>query len=248
MREAHARNLEFHAWFNPYRVSMNTDRDALVARHPARAAPRLGGRVRRQALLQPGHARRSASSRSDAIIDAVARYDVDGVHFDDYFYPYPVAGQDVPDDDQTFADVRRRLPRHRGGPRRLAPRQHRPADRAGWTSGSTRAKPWVKFGISPFGVWRNIATDPEGSDTTAGAQTYDDLYADTRSWVREDWIDYIAPQVYWHIGFAPADYAELVPWWADQVQRHRRAALRRPGDVQGGASRRRTRPGRTRGR
>ncbi|HEY7045288.1 MAG TPA: family 10 glycosylhydrolase, partial [Nocardioidaceae bacterium] len=80
------------------------------------------------------------------------------------------------------------------------------------------AKPWVKFGVSPFAVWRNKATDPEGSDTTAGAQTYDDLYADTRRWVRDEWIDYIAPQVYWNIGFAPADYAMLVPWWAQQVR------------------------------
>jgi uncharacterized lipoprotein YddW (UPF0748 family) len=80
------------------------------------------------------------------------------------------------------------------------------------------AKPWVKFGISPFAVWRNKATDPEGSDTTAGAQTYDDLYADTRRWVREEWIDYIVPQVYWAGGFAPADYNKLVPWWAEQVR------------------------------
>ena len=75
----------------------------------------------------------------------------------------------------------------------------------------------MKFGVSPFAVWRNIATDPEGSDTTAGAQTYDDLFADTRKWVREEWVDYIAPQVYWAIDFAPADYAKLVPWWSDQV-------------------------------
>ena len=90
------------------------------------------------------------------------------------------------------------------------------------------------FGVSPFAVWRNAATDPEGSATTAGAETYDDLYADTRRWVREEWLDYIAPQVYWNIGFAPADYGVLVPWWSDQVAGHRRAALHRPGDVQGG--------------
>jgi hypothetical protein len=76
----------------------------------------------------------------------------------------------------------------------------------------------VKFGVSPFAVWRNAGTDPEGSATTAGAQTYDDLYADTRKWVREEWLDYIAPQVYWNIGFAPADYAKLVPWWSEQVK------------------------------
>ena len=127
----------------------------------------------------------------DAIMDAVERYDIDGVHFDDYFYPYPVAGQPVPDD-ATFAQYPDGF-----------------TDKADWRRHNIdlliselrpeihAAKPWVKFGVSPFAVWRNIATDPEGSDTTAGAQTYDDLYADTRKWVREEWIDYIVPQVYW---------------------------------------------------
>ena len=153
---------------------------------------------------------------TDVILEAVRRYDVDAVHFDDYFYPYPVAGQEFPDD-QTFADHGGDFPDTEEG-------------RADWRRDNTdrliegldrrihRAKPWVKFGVSPFAVWRNIATDPEGSDTTAGAQTYDDLYADTRRWVREEWLDYVAPQVYWNIGFAPADYAVLVPWWSDQVR------------------------------
>ena len=78
-------------------------------------------------------------------------------------------------------------------------------------------KPWVTLGVSPFAVWRNASTDPEGSATEAGAQTYDDLYADTRRWVREEWLDYIAPQVYWNIGFEVADYAVLVDWWSQQV-------------------------------
>ncbi|HSE69594.1 MAG TPA: family 10 glycosylhydrolase, partial [Nocardioidaceae bacterium] len=130
---------------------------------------------------------------------------------DDYFYPYPVAGQAFPDD-ASFAE--------HGGDL---------TDRGDWRRHNTdllvseleqrihAAKPWVKFGVSPFAVWRNAATDPEGSATTAGAQTYDDLYADTRRWVREEWLDYVAPQVYWNIGFAPADYAALVPWWSEQV-------------------------------
>lgn len=76
----------------------------------------------------------------------------------------------------------------------------------------------VQFGVSPFAVWRNIVTDPRGSDTQAGAQTYDDLFADTRRWVREEWIDYIAPQVYWVIGLPVADYAKVVDWWARQLR------------------------------
>ncbi len=211
VREAHQRNLEFHAWFNPYRVSMDTNRDALVPTHPARVHPdwviAYGGKL----YYNPGipAARHLVE---DAIMDAVTSYDIDAVHFDDYFYPYPVAGQPFPDDD-TFAQYPDGF-----------------TDKADWRRHNIdllitelgdrihAAKPWVKFGISPFAVWRNKATDPEGSDTTAGAQTYDDLYADTRRWVREEWIDYIAPQVYWSIGFAPADYAMLVPWWSQQVR------------------------------
>jgi uncharacterized lipoprotein YddW (UPF0748 family) len=210
VRQAHKRNLQFQAWFNPYRVSMDTDLSALAPDHPARLHPdwvvSYGGKL----YYDPGiPAVRHLVER--AIMNAVRRYDIDGVHFDDYYYPYPVAGQDFPDD-ATFATY--------GGhfTDKAAWRRHninlliRELDRK-----IHRVKPWVRFGVSPFAVWRNIATDPRGSDTTAGAQTYDDLYADTRRWVHREWIDYIAPQVYWNIGFAPADYAVLVPWWSRQV-------------------------------
>jgi uncharacterized lipoprotein YddW (UPF0748 family) len=142
----------------------------------------------------------------------VQRYPVDGVHFDDYFYPYPVAGQ-VFDDDAAYAA-------HGGGF----------ASRAAWRRNNIdllveevaarvrRVRPTAGFGISPFGVWRNAATDSRGSATRAGVQTYDDLYADTRTWVRSGLLDYICPQIYWNIGFAAADYAELVRWWAKTVQ------------------------------
>ena len=208
--EAHARNLQLHAWFNPYRVSMDTDRDALVPDHPGRVHPEwveaYGGKL----YYNPGipAVRRFVE---DAIMDAVTRYDVDGVHFDDYFYPYPSGTAEFPDDD-TFATYGDGF-----------------EDRADWRRDNIDrlvseldsrihdAKPWVRFGVSPFAVWRNQATDPEGSATTAGAETYDDLYADTRRWVREEWIDYVAPQVYWNIGFAPAAYDVLVPWWSEQV-------------------------------
>ncbi|MEV0369802.1 family 10 glycosylhydrolase [Streptomyces sp. NPDC050636] len=210
VREAHRRGLELHAWFNPYRVANHTDPSRLVPYHPARRHPSwvlpYGGKL----YYNPGlpQVRRFVE---DAMLDAVRRYPVDGVHFDDYFYPYPVAGQTF-DDDAAYAaygadfadraDWRRdnidRLVREMG--RRIA--------------GTGRR---VRFGVSPFAVWRNRATDPEGSGTRAGTQTYDDLYADTRRWVCEGWIDYIVPQVYWHIGFAAADYAELVPWWSRTV-------------------------------
>ncbi|MGH3994871.1 MAG: glycoside hydrolase family 10 protein, partial [Pseudonocardiaceae bacterium] len=208
--EAHARNLEFHAWFNPYRVAMHADPSRLHPSHPGRLHPEwivsYGGRL----YYNPGIPEVRAHVEN-AIMDAVQRYDIDGVHFDDYFYPYPVAGQQF-NDEATYQQYGAGF-----------------ANKADWRRDNTNrliqeldqrihaAKPWVKFGVSPFAVWRNIATDPEGSDTRAGVQTYDDLYADTRHWVRQQWIDYLVPQVYWNIGFTPADYAVLVPWWSDEV-------------------------------
>ncbi|MFG2655194.1 glycoside hydrolase family 10 protein [Streptomyces sp. NPDC048425] len=208
VEEAHRRGLELHAWFNPYRVANHTDLSRLVSTHPARRRPDwvvpYGGKL----YYNPGlpDVRRFVQ---DAMLDAVRRYDIDAVHWDDYFYPYPVAGQ-VFDDDDAYAAHGGNFP-----------------DRASWRRDNTdrlvremaasvkRIRPRTQFGISPFGVWRNAATDPLGSDTRAGVQTYDDLHADTRKWVRERWIDYICPQIYWNIGFAAADYAKLVPWWSD---------------------------------
>ena len=207
VHEAHRRGLELHAWFNPYRIATSDDPALLAPTHPARLRPdwtvAYGGRL----YYNPGlpEVRRFVQ---DAMLDAVRRYPVDAVHWDDYFYPYPVAGQTF-DDDAAFAA-------HGAGfPDRAAWRRRNTDLLVAETAARIRAvRPATRFGISPFAVWRNAATDPLGSPTTAGVQTYDDLYADTRAWVRNGWIDYIAPQVYWNIGFKPADYAALVPWWS----------------------------------
>ena len=211
VREAHARGLRLHAWFNPYRVSLRDDPALLAPGHPARRHPEwvvpYGGKL----YYNPGIPEVRAFVQS-AMADAVARYEIDGVHWDDYFYPYPVAGEEF-DDAAAFAEY--------GGDF---------ASRAAWRRHNVdllvremaarvrRERPGIPFGISPFAVWRNQATDPLGSRTQAGVQTYDDLYADTRKWVGEGWIDYIVPQIYWNIGFEAADYAELVRWWS-QVAR-----------------------------
>ncbi|MFE0513907.1 glycoside hydrolase family 10 protein [Streptomyces sp. NPDC058964] len=206
--EAHARGLQLHAWFNPYRIADHGEPEKLVASHPARRHPDwavpYGGRL----YYNPGLPEVRAFVQ-DAMLDAVARYPVDAVHFDDYFYPYPVAGQAF-DDDAAFD-------RYGGGFANRAAWRRDNVDRLMREIGARikRIRPGTQFGVSPFGVWRNARNDPLGSDTRAGVQTYDDLHADTRTWVRENWIDYIAPQVYWHLGFADADYAELVPWWAE---------------------------------
>ncbi|MFE6333167.1 glycoside hydrolase family 10 protein [Streptomyces sp. NPDC057798] len=210
VREAHARGLELHAWFNPYRIANSADLGALVASHPARRHPdwvvRYGGKL----YYNPGLPEVRAFVQ-DAMMDAVEKYAVDGVHFDDYFYPYPRAGQAF-DDDEAFD-------RHGGGfPGRAAWRRHNIDRLVEETSARVQqVRPGTRFGISPFGVWRNAGTDPRGSDTRA-LQAYDDLYADTRKWVRQNWVDYICPQLYWPIGHAAADYAVLLPWWARTVR------------------------------
>lgn len=208
VREAHARGLELHAWFNPYRIANHTDPSRLVASHPARKHPdwvvAYGGKL----YYNPGLPQVRAFVQ-DAMMDAVRRYPVDAVHFDDYFYPYPVAGQTF-DDDAAYDRY------GSGFPSRAAWRRDNIDRLVRETAARVeKVRPGTEFGISPFAVWRNAATDARGSDTSAGVQTYDDLAADTRTWVREGWIDYIVPQIYWNIGFQAADYAKLLAWWAE---------------------------------
>jgi uncharacterized lipoprotein YddW (UPF0748 family) len=217
---AHERNLDFHAWFNPYRGSQpapfgpGADFAKLAPNHPLRqhrdwAIAYPTGRTARL-YFDPGNpaARRYVE---DAMLEAVTKYDIDGVHFDDFFYPYPEAGQDFPDG----ASFAKRTDKAQG--------------RADWRRGNVdtlvremnqrikAAKPWVQFGISPFGIWRNASTDRAGSASN-GLQSYDAIYADTRTWVTQQWVDYIVPQLYWAIGFAKADYAKLLPWWSNLVR------------------------------
>lgn len=219
VEESHKRNLEFHAWFNPYRISMpdgaGADVNKLAAGHPAREHPDW-------AIAYPANAPGSRLYYNPglpevrefvqtAMMDAVNRYDIDAVHFDDYFYPYPAAGQDF-GDQATFEQYGAGF-----------------ANKADWRRNNIdllvqemntkikAAKPWVKFGVSPFGIWRNKAADPLGSETN-GSQSYDANFADTRKWVKEEWIDYVLPQIYWNIGLPVADYAKLVPWWANVVE------------------------------
>ncbi|MEU9302337.1 family 10 glycosylhydrolase [Streptomyces sp. NPDC048269] len=208
--EAHARGLELHAWFNPYRVANHTDLDLLAPEHPARLHPdwtvEYGGKL----FYNPGLPEVRLFVQ-EAMLDAVTRYPVDGVHWDDYFYPYPVEGEEFDDDDayeEHGADFRSRADWRRHNTDTLVSEM---------SARLRQLRPAVRFGVSPFAVWRNADRDPLGSATRAGLGTYDDLYADTRKWVIEGWIDYIVPQAYWQIGHPTADYADLVPWWARTV-------------------------------
>ncbi|MDA0567997.1 family 10 glycosylhydrolase [Streptomonospora sp. S1-112] len=210
VEQAHARGLELHAWFNPYRVGwQDPDLENLSADHPARRHPDWLVEYGEEGYLDPGN----PDVRhwvGDVVLDVVERYDIDGVHFDDYFYPYPAEGEEF-DDDRSW--------RRHGGDfdSRAAWRRDNVTTLISEIHGRIRdTKPWVRFGVSPFGIWRNAGSDPEGS-ATQGLESYDAQYADTRAWIREGTVDYVVPQLYWHQGFAAADYAELVPWWSEQV-------------------------------
>ncbi|WP_433479473.1 family 10 glycosylhydrolase [Spirillospora sp. CA-142024] len=208
LKEAHARNLEFHAWFNPYRVSRQDDVKKLPAKSPARQHPDWVRKYGKGLWYDPGLPQvRDLATK--AVMDVVTKYDIDAVHFDDYFYPYPEDG-DFPDG-ATFKTYGK-------GMKKADWRRKNVDTLVQSLSGRIHAaKPWVQFGISPFGVWRNKSTDPAGSRTSA-LQSYDDIYADTRTWIKKGWLDYVTPQLYWPIGDPRADYAELASWWAGQVK------------------------------
>nr|BBH92739.1 glycosyl hydrolase [Thermogemmatispora argillosa] len=212
VREAHQRNLEFHAWLNPFRVSFHDNLSALAPTNPARQHPEWVMHYAGGLYLNPGLP--AVRKLLAATVEELLRhYDVDGIHLDDYFYPYPVGKLPLPDM-QTY---RRYGAAHY---RSIADWRRANVNELIATLAQTihRLRPSVKFGVSPFGVWRNRGSDPSGSATEAAVTSYDSLYADTRTWIRHRWVDYIAPQLYWPIGFRRADYATLVRWWVQEVQ------------------------------
>ncbi|MDA2811286.1 family 10 glycosylhydrolase [Nocardiopsis sp. RSe5-2] len=211
VEEAHARGLELHAWFNPYRVGWDDpDLEGLADDHPAVEHPDWLVEYDDQGWLDPGlpEVREWVTG---VVMDVVDRYDVDGVHFDDYFYPYPADGEEF-DDDASWKE-------HGGDAdsRDAWRRSNVDALIADVHTAIGESKPWVRFGVSPFGIWRNSDSDADGSDTE-GLESYSAQYADTREWIREGSVDYLVPQLYWERGFSTADYEVLAPWWAEEVR------------------------------
>lgn len=208
--ETHKRNIEFHAWINPYRISMHVDPNLLAANHPARLHPDWvvanGGKL----YFNPG-IDEAKNYIIDGVKEIVTNYDVDGIHMDDYFYPYP--GNEPFNDSKQYDAYKAN-----GGTMSLEDwrRSNVNSIVEGLHSAVKQLKPYVKFGISPFGIWRNKGTDPTGSDTT-GMQNYDGLFADTRTWMKQGWVDYLAPQIYWHFGFSAAAYEKLMDWWTKEI-------------------------------
>lgn len=205
VEEAHKRNMEVHAWFNPYRVTTSgTDFNKLAANSPARLHPEWVISYNNKLYYDPGlpEVRKHIV---ETVNEVVSNYNVDGIHFDDYFYP-----------DSNFTD-NQTYNKYGNGMEKGDWRRSNVNNLLKDVKTSIKSiKPNVKFGVSPSGIWRNKSSDPTGSDTR-GSESYSTQYADTRYWIKNNLIDYVTPQLYWPIGYSVADYSKLVSWWANEV-------------------------------
>ncbi|MCB0589366.1 MAG: family 10 glycosylhydrolase [Phaeodactylibacter sp.] len=208
IEETHKRCMEFHAWFNPYRAIRNFQEGEIFPKHIYLQHPEWFVRYGKDLYFDPGivPARKFVEQ---VIADVVSRYDIDAVHFDDYFYPYRLEGEEYPDS-LSFALY--------GG-------EFYPDEKEDWRRENVnllvkelfdtinQIKPWVHFGISPFGVWRNNSQDPRGSATSVLQTNYDDLFADVLVWLENGWLDYVVPQCYQYMGRPIMDYRIVARWW-----------------------------------
>lgn len=203
--ECHRRGMELHAWINPYRAKTKGTTE-LSSNHVAIKHPERVFRYDGQYIMNPGMAE-NREYICNVVADIVRRYDVDGLHIDDYFYPYPAAGETIPDENL--------FRRNSNGIGNIGDWRRYNVNLFMKQMHDTimSIKPWVKFGVSPFGIYRNKTVDPNGS-ATRGLQNYDDLYADVLLWVNNGWVDYCVPQLYWQIGHPTADYETLIEWWS----------------------------------
>ena len=202
--ECHKRGMELHAWINPYRAKTKTTKN-LAQNHIAVRRPSACFEYDGLTLLNPAMAE-NRNYICEVARDIVSRYDIDGIHMDDYFYPYPVAGKAIPDDASFRAN--------NNGIRNIGDWRRYNVNLFIEQFYKTvhETKPWVKVGISPFGIYRNKRSADIGSNTS-GLQNYDDLYADVLMWINNGWLDYCVPQLYWEIGHKAADYETLIRWW-----------------------------------
>jgi uncharacterized lipoprotein YddW (UPF0748 family) len=216
IEQAHRRGLQLHVWFNPYRVRLKDSRGEASADHSSNTRKDVVREYGDYLWFDPGEP--AAVEHFIAVLnDVVQRYDVDGVHIDDYFYPYPVQDKDkknlpFPDDSsyQRAVQEGERLERddwRRQNVNQLIERMYKEVK---------QAKPWVQVGISPFGIWR-----PDNPPGIKGLDQYDTLYADARLWQQQGWLDYLTPQIYWQIDSKEQSYPALLNWWAEQNVKHR---------------------------
>lgn len=205
--ETHKRGMVFHAWMNPYRAEFDINTPALTATHITKIHPEWFLTYGDKRYFDPGN-KAAQQYVTQVVTDVVARYPVDAIHFDDYFYPYRIAGKEFPDQ-ASF------LENGNGMTRDNWRRSNTDSIIAMLSRAIKKENKKCQFGISPFGVWRNKDKDPVDGSRTIGAQSnYDDLYADILLWLKNDWIDYVAPQLYWEIGHRIAPYEVLLDWWS----------------------------------
>jgi uncharacterized lipoprotein YddW (UPF0748 family) len=205
--EAHSRGFEFHAWLNPFRATFDLKTETFSPQHDAVLHP--DWMIKYAGKLYYNPALPEVQNHLTKVIEEVVNnYDIDAIHFDDYFYPYTVNGEKFNDFDSykkygnglSIGDWRRS---------NVSNFVHQ------ISKSIKNSKTWVQFGISPFGVWRNKSMDPRGSDTQSGQTNYDDLYADPLVWMENSWIDYILPQLYWSLDHPKASYSKLLKWWSE---------------------------------
>ena len=212
IEETHKRGMEFHAWLNPYRAVVNYQEYQPNPLPLTYEHPEWFINYGKNKYFDPGIPE-VREYTLNIVTDIVQNYDIDAIHFDDYFYPYKINGEPF-QDEQSF---------------KAHGASFYPKDRDAWRRNNVNliisqlynrikaVKPWVQFGVSPFGVWRNGDKDPRGSDTRAGQTNYDDLHADIAHWIQRGWVDYLIPQAYWHIGHEKADYQKVVKWWSENT-------------------------------
>lgn len=205
--ETHQRGMEFHAWMNPYRAVFNIHTSSIAPTHITKLKPNWFLTYGDKRYFDPGN-KEAQEYLTNVVKDVVERYNVDAIHFDDYFYPYRIPGKDFPDyaTFQQYGNGMKKDDWRRSNVDSIILKLN---------TAIKKIKPKCQFGISPFGVWRNQDRDPINGSKTNGAQTnYDDLYADILLWLKNGWIDYVAPQLYWEFGHKIAPYEVLLEWWS----------------------------------
>ncbi len=211
VEEAHKRGMELHAWFNPFRARFSKAISPIASSHISKTQPSLVKTYGQYLWLDPGEPAVHEHSLK-VILDIVRRYDIDGIHMDDYFYPYPEKGVDFPDAASWS--------RYRASGGKL--------ERGDWRRSNVnrfvdqmytrvkREKPHVKVGVSPFGIWRSGVPA-----SVRGLDAYERLYADSRKWLVEGWVDYFTPQLYWSISAPEQSFTTLLKWWGEQNPKRR---------------------------
>lgn len=206
IEETHKRGMEFHAWCNPYRAVFQLNKSSIAPTHITRIHPEWFLDYGDKRYFDPGN-KDAQQFVVNVIRDIVSRYNVDAIHFDDYFYPYRITGKEFPDN-KSYTQFNNGLSKDDWR------RSNVDSIIVMLSRAIKEINPKCQFGISPFGIWRNQSQDPEGSATQGGQTNYDDLYADIVLWLKQGWIDYVAPQIYFEFGHPRAAYEVLLDWWS----------------------------------